>query len=192
MIDIGTYATYSGVLIDPGDIKPEQINLIDITHHLTNENRFGRALPFDIHYSVAEHSMYLAAYVYKTTESIELARCALMHDAAEAYLGDITTGLKRYLHDYKVLESKLDFTIHEKYNISVKHHDYISSLDKRIIMDEIRCLRPEFYHIYQKKGRQPLGLYDMALRDHPAGKVPKQVVYETFLKLCELWDIKDE
>ena len=193
------FVTYSGVVVDPANVRIDQINLIDIAHHLTNINRFGGALEFDHHYSVAEHSLLLTEYVIFELGNpnwFEIAKYALMHDASEYILGDINSGLKAYLHDYKKLESKLSFTIQEKYNIRVIYEDVVKSLDKRILLNEVRALREHHYQLFRTEGLLPLEIDSLAINDddygiYQPGTVRKQVVYDKFLEMCKYLKIED-
>lgn len=74
--------TFSGKWIYPLDPRLDEIDLGDIAHALSNLCRFTGHCQF---YSVAEHSCYVAA----TVTDPRLRLPALLHDAAEAYLGDI-------------------------------------------------------------------------------------------------------
>lgn len=76
----------SGRKINPFDLKREDIKLEDIAFSLCHQCRFMGHVPF---YSVAQHCLILA------DEMPEYKLQALMHDASEAYLGDIATDLKK-------------------------------------------------------------------------------------------------
>lgn len=92
MIDrIGNPLTMpDGALFWPLDPRPNEVRIEDVAHSLAHICRFGgRCSHF---YSVAQHSLLVAEIVEQTHPDIALQ--ALLHDAAEAYLGDIITPLK--------------------------------------------------------------------------------------------------
>lgn len=76
--------TRSGRMLDLANPRPEDICLEDIASGLANTIRFRGALGVPL--TVAQHSVLLS---YWTGFTDEQRRFALLHDAAEAYLGDI-------------------------------------------------------------------------------------------------------
>lgn len=91
-------ATYSGKSFDLKNPRPEDISIYDIAHALSMQCRFnGHTLHF---YSVAEHCVRMSHMVSK-----EAALYGLLHDAAEAYMGDIVRPLKT--EDLKALENNI-------------------------------------------------------------------------------------
>jgi hypothetical protein len=85
--------TYSGKKFDLLDPTPDQVDLRDIAHALARINRFtGHTSPV---ISVAEHSLWVHALVLREhPEDPLLLAHALLHDAAEACVGDVSAPLK--------------------------------------------------------------------------------------------------
>ena len=73
--------TYTGRMVDPLRLRPEDVDVLDVAHALGYAARFAGHTNF--HYSVAQHSVLVARLVPTPYE-----RAALLHDAAEAYLLD--------------------------------------------------------------------------------------------------------
>lgn len=84
----------SGVAFDFIDPRPEMVRLDDIVHGLSRTNRWGGNIE-PITYTVAQHSL-LTASACKLPQS---RIYALLHDAAETYIGDIPTPLKLWIVD---------------------------------------------------------------------------------------------
>jgi uncharacterized protein len=81
----GKILTYTGKLVAPFNLKPEDVCIEDIAHSLSLQCRFnGHCEKF---YSVAEHCVHMA-------DLCMFSLVALMHDASEAYLLDIPKPLK--------------------------------------------------------------------------------------------------
>ena len=95
----GICQTHSGVAWNILNPDPEAVRIEDIAHALSNQCRYnGHTSEF---YSVAEHSVRVSSCL---PPKHQLA--GLLHDAAEAYLGDIVRPLKPLLEGYKALEHK--------------------------------------------------------------------------------------
>lgn len=155
------YISHSGKRINIANIMADDIRLSDIAHHLTKICRYGGALELNQHYSVAQHSLALAWYAEQNGYSLDVQRALLMHDATEAYLGDIVSGLKKLLPDYKDIESKVYSLIMNKYNIKISEaiDNIIKELDTRIVLDEVLCFIPHYYdHFKAQISQDPLGV----------------------------------
>jgi len=88
--------TATGRKVWPLDLRPDEVDLEDIAIALSNLCRFGgRCRQF---YSVAQHSLWVADQVKELRPELEL--CALLHDAAEAYVGDVVSPIKPWLGVY--------------------------------------------------------------------------------------------
>ncbi len=81
--------------------RPEDIRLVDIAHNLSNLVRFNGGM--NGRYTVAEHSFLVVDLVRQASQQTgevlprETYAYALLHDAHEAYIGDITTPTKKAL-----------------------------------------------------------------------------------------------
>ena len=89
--------TYSGRMVDLGNPQSEQIDIVDIAHHLALLNRFTGATREP--YSVAEHSLRVYVVVSDMTGDWNVRLAALLHDAAEAYWGDDSKPKRELLGD---------------------------------------------------------------------------------------------
>lgn len=108
-----TLETVSGNLVDVSCPDPATISIEDIAWHLSRLSRFCGATIPNIPYSVAQHSvqvknevicMMMLPHEYPDIEEIlchnetvdkdRMAFHGLMHDAAEAYIGDIPSPVK--------------------------------------------------------------------------------------------------
>ena len=111
------------------------ISIRDIAHALSNICRFtGHVGEF---YSVAQHSVlvsYLVNPVY--------AREALLHDASEAYLGDVARPLKAMLPEYKELEQHVQQEIAKAFYLCWPIPDEVKLADNRALRAEKRDLIP--------------------------------------------------
>lgn len=102
--------TFSGIYMNVFEPTLEMICIEDIAHALSMQPRFGGHLPK--FYSVAQHSVNVALQSY-TLQS-------LMHDAAEAYLMDIPSPIKKRLNGYKEIEDNLLKMIGEKFGFDAE------------------------------------------------------------------------
>lgn len=79
--------TYSGKHVNPFDLAPSDIDIRDIAHALALINRFVGHTPAPI--SVAQHSVYVSRLCDE-----RYALQGLLHDASEAFLGDVSKWVK--------------------------------------------------------------------------------------------------
>jgi hypothetical protein len=133
--------TYTGKRIDPFNPDPALIDIDDIAWALSNVCRFGGHS--ERFYSVAEHSVFIAEYLYGTWQRRRLALAGLLHDATEAYLGDVPRPIK-YRPEfafYREAEAKLEAAIFHKFGLNeFVCHPEIKRVDNAILADEARQL----------------------------------------------------
>lgn len=108
-------ATVSGkqfFLLEP---RLEDIDIYDIAHALSMQCRWTGHCKF--HYSVAQHSYY-CSFIGPDSEAFD----RLMHDAPEAYIGDLNRPLKHYTEAgiaYRRQEAIIQKAIAERFGYSV-------------------------------------------------------------------------
>jgi uncharacterized protein len=114
----GWVRTYSGKYVNLLDLQASDIQAADIAHHLSLECRWGGACRH--HYSVAEHSLWVARWAKKLCPRPEAEAYALLHDAHEAYVKDIPTPVKVLLGDvYEDLCWRVDNAIRAHFGLGV-------------------------------------------------------------------------
>ena len=182
------YITHSGRRIYLSSMSEKDIQLKDIAHHLTKICRYGGALNLNQHYSVAQHSVLLASYARANGYTLDIQRALLLHDATEAYLGDVVSGLKALLPDYKDIERGVQGLIAEKYGISLAPcvEKVVKELDTRILLDEALAFVPHHYEHFKEQlvDLEPLGVT-------PLNEGNLTLTYRSFLAYCGLLGIKD-
>ena len=95
--------THTGRAFALGRPTPSMVCIEDVAHHLALINRFTGATGRP--YSVAEHSLLVAEILERAGARPMCLRAALLHDAHEAYVGDISTPVKTFLgEDWHRLE----------------------------------------------------------------------------------------
>jgi len=100
--------TYTGRKFWPLDPRPEDIDIEEIAHALSNICRFGGHV--QVFHSVAYHSVLVSQECQP-----QYALSGLLHDAAEAYCGDIVRPLKRELPSYCEIERRIQWAIADRF-----------------------------------------------------------------------------
>lgn len=133
----GWMMTATGRKFHPFDPRPDDIDIADIAHALARICRYGGHT--ERFYSVAEHSVHVSRIV-----APELKLGALLHDAAEAYLGDIPRPIKysAAMAGWREAEARLESVIGERFGIPFPMHPSVKKIDDRMIIDEWAALMP--------------------------------------------------
>jgi uncharacterized protein len=150
--------TVSGRWVNPFDPDPNQLDPGDIARALANQCRFGGHSR--VFYSVAQHSVIVSELVEEQGGDVEDAFAALMHDAGEAYLGDMPHPLKHRSPlgaAFKAAEEHLERAIRERFRIKPDVPE-IKRVDRALLATERRVLSAEEWHWPELDGVEPLDL----------------------------------
>jgi hypothetical protein len=115
--------TYTGKYVNPLRPLAKDICIEDIAHSLSQICRFGGHCRFS--YSVAQHSLLVCDLVGKriiNERRKEIQLWGLLHDAAEAYYGDIISPIKNNPSFYNIFmqtERELNNCICCKLNVNI-------------------------------------------------------------------------
>jgi len=136
--------THTGRSFSLGRPVPSQVCIEDVAWHLALTNRFTGATSRP--YSVAEHSLLVCEILERANASPMCLRAALLHDAHEAYLGDVATPVKQYLGDgWHALERGVLGAVQQHFGIfygQQQHAIAIKHADRVALATERRDLMP--------------------------------------------------
>lgn len=130
--------TTTGKRFYPLDPHPSEVCIEDISHSLAQLARFnGHTSRF---YSVAQHSCLVHDYMPD-----DLKFLGLMHDATEAYIGDMIRPLKYYNKFFQDVEERVWEAIRRKFKITKarKAMQVLKHWDNKICAAEKRDLHPQ-------------------------------------------------
>jgi len=129
--------TASGHYFDFQYPDQNHIDIETIAHALANLCRFtGHVSSF---YSVAQHSVLVSRLV-----APEHALAGLLHDAAEAYVGDVAAPLKCLLQDYRVIEARVEAVVLGRFGLPAVLPAAVWLADLCALATEIRDLMPAY------------------------------------------------
>ena len=119
------------------------VTLTDIAASLSKLCRFnGHCRRF---YSVAEHSIHVSREIERAGFRPAVQMAALMHDAHEAYLGDVATPLKAYFGAYERLAAAADRAIAAALGLPLIDNAAVRAIkahDLNVLVAETAALMP--------------------------------------------------
>lgn len=133
---------YSGSTFNLNDFSEYHFDVEEIAHSLSMLCRYnGHTKKF---YSVAQHSVIVA-----TSLPSSLRLFGLLHDAAEAYVGDVVCPLKKLplMNYYKQLEDKILSAILFRHGVfwSEEAEEKVNAMDKAVLAVELNDLFDKKY-----------------------------------------------
>jgi hypothetical protein len=155
------FQTFTGRRFPINHPKPELVDIVDIAHALAHICRYGgHCRRF---YSVAEHSVMIATYARDVEHrSKAQVRHALLHDAAEAYTGDIKRPVKNAVPAIRQAVRKVEAVVAGALGIPIDKPQWLVDLDTRIVADEKTALlghpRDGTLWGHEARGILPLGM----------------------------------
>jgi uncharacterized protein len=129
-------STFSHRWVDPLELADDEVDLDDIAHSLSricryNGHTFG-------HLSVARHSLWVSKRAEFVTGSPSVALAGLLHDAAEAYIGDMVRPLKHRegaMRDYAEAEERCEAVIARVFGIPHPLPDAVREADNWVLTE---------------------------------------------------------
>ena len=126
----GCINTASGRKINLLDPKPDQISIGDIARGLSYNSHFGGQTPQ--FFSIAQHCLLVCELMEEQFHTPDLLMTGLLHDASEAYLGDMLKPLKVMLPNFREIEDRMMVVILEKYSLDPASMVIIKEYDIRV------------------------------------------------------------
>ena len=149
--------TTTGGRYFPTTPRPEEVHIWDIAHALAYLNRYTGHARFPV--SVAQHSVLCARLAPQW-----IALEALLHDAAEAYLGDVSRPVKQFLKTQVTRMDCCSYCDLEKLNLDAISARFglrwddetwrrIREVDNLALAIEVRDAHcPEFHRLLEERG----------------------------------------
>jgi uncharacterized protein len=128
-----TRVLHGSKLVDLHTLSPHDIDLFVIVKHLCGIRRWC-----GIGIDVASHSLNVALHVPEGFK-----RTALMHDAAEAFIGDIPTPVKVTCPEIASLGRHVMEAIATKWNLIYPFPEEVVEADHKVILAEYEQLYPD-------------------------------------------------
>lgn len=175
--------TFLGTKFDLLEPTKKMIDIKNIAHHLSIENRWNGATRFPI--SVAYHSIMVCNNMPK---GLELE--GLLHDSHESEYKDLPFFLKRLILAHTDIYNQLcynfDLLIEDKYEVElIKNHHIISEVDQRVAKTELQLFNKIPKDLKNRfKDVQP---YSISIQDLPYWNVEQE-----FLKLFKKYRRKTQ
>lgn len=141
----GPMNTISGVLLDPANVKPEDIRLYDIAHPLSLLCRGAGQVKHFL--SVGQHCINCAKEAEGRGYSDRVVLACLLHDGAEAYVSDVIRPVKSMVEGFQELEDTFQRAIYEHFglgDLTEEELELVHIIDDAMLWNEAKAL---FAHV---------------------------------------------
>lgn len=137
-----TIKVSAGHYVDLANPDPTTIEVKSIAAALSKVCRFGGHCPK--FYSVAEHCIHATALACSEGYAGEALTAVFLHDAAEAYIGDMVKPLKVTMPQYGEAEQRIEAAIQAAFGVDFsKWMDVIKRFDRAMLKAEKVTMWPE-------------------------------------------------
>ncbi len=137
-----TIKVSAGHYVDLANPDPSTIEVKSIAAALSKVCRFGGHCPK--FYSVAEHCIHATAMACSEGYTGDALIAVFLHDAAEAYIGDMVKPLKVTMPQYGEAEQRIEAAIQAAFGVDfAKWMDVIKRFDRAMLKAEKVTMWPE-------------------------------------------------
>lgn len=151
--------TFTG-RVDPLNPAVDTINIEDIAHALSRQCRYNGHC--DGFLSVARHSMWVSERLKAQGQDARMQLSGLLHDAAEAYLGDLVRPIKHteFGRTYLEVEAALEEVIAERFSLPFPIPVEVREADDYVLTElELPDRRFSWYGDYKQDEADFLALF---------------------------------
>ena len=125
----GCINTFSGGKLNLMNPQVENITILDIAKGLAYKGHFAGQTPN--FFSIAQHSLMVCDLMEEEHgDNPLLMLTGLLHDASEAYIGDMVKPLKVFLPNFQEVENRLQDVIFKKFNLDGRQMPLVKKYDK--------------------------------------------------------------
>jgi len=136
--------TVSGIKFWPLDPKPEDICVVDIATGLCQTCRYNGQVMF--FYSVGQHSLNCCQLAEYMGHPARVQLLCLLHDAAEAYISDVTAPVKSCIPEFSRIEEGILQAVYKSFRMdppTPEELKIIKNIDNVILVTEAKGLAME-------------------------------------------------